>query len=317
LRRLPVNSTPVDFAFEIHSRVGYNCIGAKVNGKIVPLDTILHSGDQIEIIQSKNQHPNKSWLQFVRTHKAKANIRKYLNKEEEKIVELGKELWAKKLKKLKLSFAKEEVDKFVRKLRLDNSKVFFRDIAQNKIDIEELLNPKEKKDQKPLPDLEFEKFASLARTTAGGVLVDGEYKGIVYNYAKCCNPIPGDPIVGFITIGEGIKIHRKSCSNLINMAKRHEKKLIPVQWPATDGTNFVAGIRIKGDDAPGILKDLSNCITTYKSTNIKSVNISTGDSMFNGTITVYVDDLNHLIKLIERLKKTRGIYTVERFDAEN
>ncbi|MFZ5947690.1 MAG: RelA/SpoT family protein [Stygiobacter sp.] len=317
LKRLPINSTPVDFAFEVHSNVGYHCIGAKVNGKIVPLDTILHSGDQVEIITSKNQHPNKSWLQFVHTQKAKNNIRKYLNKEEEKEVEAGKEIWEKKIKKLKLSFSSDEVAKLARKLKFDNSRQFFRAIFLDKINLDQILNPKTGTDNKSSHEIEFDKFVDIARTSAGNVLVEGDYKGFAYSYAKCCNPIPGDQVIGYVTIGEGIKIHRKDCNNLINMVKSGEDRLVPVTWPKTSDTYFVAGISIRGDDMPGILKDISNSITTYQNTNIKSVNIYTQDSLFKGTITVYVKDLDHLNKLIERLKKNKGIFSVERFDAEN
>ncbi|MFA5804447.1 MAG: bifunctional (p)ppGpp synthetase/guanosine-3',5'-bis(diphosphate) 3'-pyrophosphohydrolase [Melioribacteraceae bacterium] len=317
LRRLPLNSTPVDFAFEIHSNVGYKCIGAKVNGKIVPLDTVIHSGDQVEIITSKNQHPNKSWLQFVQTHKAKNSIRKYLNKEEEKLLDSGKEIWDRKIKKLKLSFTSDDLSKLVRKLKFDNNRQFFRAIALDKLNLDEILNPKVETDEKESVEVAFDKFANIARNTAGGIVVEGDSKGFAYSYAKCCNPIPGDQVIGYVTIGEGIKIHRKDCKNLINMIKTNEERLIPVNWPKSDGAFFVAGLSIRGDDVPGILKDISNSITTYQNTNIKSVNITTNDSMFKGTITVYVKDLEHLTKLIERLKKNRGIYTVERFDAEN
>ena len=317
LRRLPLKSTPVDFAFEIHSNVGYRCIGAKVNGKIVPLDTNLHSGDQVEIITSKNQHPNKSWLQFVQTHKAKNSIRKFLNKEEEKLFEVGKDIWDKKIKKLKLSFSPDEILKLARKLKLDNQRQLFKGIAQSKIDLDQLLNPIPVEEEKNVPEVQFDKFIDIARESAGGVVVEGDHKGFAYSYAKCCNPIPGDHVIGYVTIGEGIKIHRKDCKNLIGMVKSGQNRIVPVNWPKTNGAFFVAGISIRGDDMPGLLKDISNSITTYQNTNIKSVNINTVDSMFKGTITVYVKDLEHLQKLMERLKKNKGIYSVERFDTEN
>ncbi|MHB8930699.1 MAG: RelA/SpoT family protein [Melioribacteraceae bacterium] len=317
LRRLPLNSTPVDFAFEIHSNVGYKCIGAKVNGKIVPLDTVIHSGDQVEIITSKNQHPNKSWLQFVQTHKAKNNIRKYLNKEEEQVLDAGKEIWNHKIKKLKLSFTPDDLLKLVRKLKFENNRQFYKAIAQDKINLDEILNPTTETEERAVPEVQFEKFIDIARGNAGDVVVEGDHKGFAYSYAKCCNPVPGDPVIGYITIGEGIKIHRKDCKNLINLVKTNPDRLVPVTWPKANGAFFVAGLSIRGDDVPGILKDISNSITTYQNTNIKSVNITTGDSLFKGTITVFVKDLDHLNKLIERLKKNRGIYSVERFDADN
>lgn len=315
LKRLPVNSTPVDFAYEIHSNIGDQCIGAKVNGKIVPLDTKLHSGDMVEIITSKNQHPNKSWLQFVQTQKARNHIRKYLNKEEEKLVEAGKELFDKKSKKLKLSFTPDEIVKISRKLKFDNIRSFYKAIAENKVNLDEILKPAEEQEQKQSIELPFDKFADIARYTAGGVVVEGEQKGLAISYAKCCNPIPGDPIIGYVTIGEGIKIHRKNCKNLIDKVQAGDERLVPVTWPKADGSYFIAGLIIKGEDVPGILKDISNCITNYENTNIKSVNMSAEDSIFKGTITVYVKDLDHLNKLIDRLKKINGVYSVERFDS--
>lgn len=317
LRRLPLDSTPVDFAYEVHSNVGNRCIGAKVNNKIVPLDTVLHSGDQVEIITSKNQHPNKSWLQFVRTHKAKNNIRKYLGKEEEKIYEAGKEVWEKKIKKLKLSFSQDDVIKLFRKLKYDNIRDFYQAVAEDKLNLDQILNPQTETEEKLSTEIEFNKFADIARNTAGGVMVEGDAKGFAYTYAKCCNPIPGDHVIGYVTIGEGIKIHRKDCKNLINMLKNGENRVVPVSWPKSNDSYFVAGLIIKGEDMPGLLKDISNSITTYQNTNIKSVNIISNDSLFRGTITVYVKDLDHLNKLIDRLKKNKGIYSVERFDADN
>ncbi|MCU7495565.1 MAG: bifunctional (p)ppGpp synthetase/guanosine-3',5'-bis(diphosphate) 3'-pyrophosphohydrolase [Ignavibacteria bacterium] len=318
LRRLPVNSTPVDFAFEIHSKVGYHCIGAKVNGKIVPLDTILHSGDQVEIITSKNQHPNRSWAMFVTTHKSKAAIRRWINKEEEQLIQSGKELWEKKVKKMKLSFNSDDTIKLAKSLKFDGSGQLFKAIAQEKVNLDEVLAPKKENEAKSsVPELEFDSFANIARTDIGGILVDGKSENVMYSFAKCCNPIPGDPIVGYITIGEGIKIHRKTCDDLINIVKKGENRLVPVQWPTVDSNLFVAGLTIVGEDVPGILKDISHSITSYQNTNIKSVNILANNSMFKGTITLYVRNLEHLSRIIERLKKNKGIYTVERFDSTN
>jgi RelA/SpoT family (p)ppGpp synthetase len=316
LRRLPVNSTPVDFAFEIHSKVGMHCIGAKVNGKIVPLDTILHSGDQVDIITSKNQHPNKNWIKFVKTHKAKAAVRKWMNKEEEDIIEAGKEIWDKKIKKMKLSFTTADIVKLTLNLKYESPRLFFKAIGSGKVNIDEVLTAtreKEKKDKTPV--LEFSNFANIARDDIGGVLVDGKNSGIMYSYAKCCNPIPGDPVIGYITVGEGIKIHRKTCNNLIKISERDPSKLIPVQWPQSEGNLFVAGLTVMGEDSPGILNELSHTIVSYQNTNIKSININTHDSTFEGSITIYVHNLDHLARVIERLKRLKGVYSVERFES--
>jgi guanosine-3',5'-bis(diphosphate) 3'-pyrophosphohydrolase len=316
LRRLPVGSTPVDFAFEIHSKVGYHCIGAKVNGKIVPLDTKMHSGDQVEIITSKNQHPNKNWMKFVATHKSKNAIKKWLNNEEEEIINSGKEIWEKKIKKLKLSFTTSDVAKLTTNLKYESSKHFFKAVAQNKVNLDEVLTASKEKDKKDKGiTLEFDNFANIARGDIGGVLVDGKKSGIMYSYAKCCNPIPGDPVIGFITIGEGIKIHRKTCNNLLKLSEKEITKLVPVQWPEGEGSLFVAGLSVMGEDSPGILNEISHTIVSYQNTNIKSININTGNSTFEGSVTLYVQNLDHLSRVIEKLKKLKGVYSVERFES--
>lgn len=315
LKRLPVGSTPVDFAFEIHSKVGFHCIGAKIDGKIVPLDTELHSGDQVEIISSKNQHPNKNWIKFVKTQKAKNEIRKWLNKEEQTIVDSGIEIWEKKLKKLKLSFTSDDVLQIAHANKFDNSRQFFKAIAQNHLNIDEVLTATTQKDEKGFEkDVEFKKFANIARSDIGGILVDGKKSGILYTYAKCCNPIPGDPVIGYITVGEGIKIHRKTCLNLINLTSNDASKLVSVQWPEGEGSLFVAGVTIRGKDRPGIVNDISHSIVTYHNTNIKSLNINTSESTFEGSVAIYVNNIEHLNRIIERLKKVPGIFSVERFE---
>lgn len=315
LKRLPVGSTPVDFAFEIHSKVGFHCIGAKIDGKIVPLDTELHSGDQVEIISSKNQHPNKNWVKFVKTQKAKNEIRKWLNKEEQTIVDSGIEIWEKKLKKLKLSFTSDDVLQIAHANKFDNSRQFFKAIAQNHLNIDEVLTATTQKDEKGFEkDVEFKKFANIARSDIGGILVDGKKSGILYTYAKCCNPIPGDPVIGYITVGEGIKIHRKTCLNLINLTSNDASKLVSVQWPEGEGSLFVAGVTIRGKDRPGIVNDISHSIVTYHNTNIKSLNINTSESTFEGSVAIYVSNIEHLNRIIERLKKVPGIFSVERFE---
>jgi RelA/SpoT family (p)ppGpp synthetase len=316
LRRLPISSTPVDFAFEIHSKVGFHCIGAKVNGRIVPLDTALHSGDQVEIITSKNQHPNKNWIKFVVTHKAKSAVRKWINKEEEDIIKGGKEVWEKKIKKMKLAFTQEDLAKLAADLKFENTRTFFKSIAQGKVNLDEILTATKTKEEKKeaIPTLEFEDFANSARTNIGGVLVEGKKTKILYSYAKCCNPIPGDPVIGYITIGEGIKIHRKTCPNLIRISETDPSKLIPVQWPEGEGNLFVAGLTVMGEDSPGLLNEISHAIVAYQNTNIKSININTSDSTFEGNVTLYVQNLEHLSRIIERLKKLKGIYSVERLE---
>jgi (p)ppGpp synthase/HD superfamily hydrolase len=276
---------------------------------------MMHSGDQVEIITSKNQHPNKNWVKFVTTHKAKTAIRKWIKKEEDEIVKAGKETWEKKIKKFKLTFNQQDLDKLAVSLKFDNPRHMFKTIAQGKVNLDEILSAsKEKEKKEKAPVLEFNTFADTARNSAGGVLVEGLDSGVMYSYAKCCNPIPGDPVIGYITIGEGIKIHRKTCNNLLRLSETDATKLIPVQWPESEANLFVAGLTVMGEDSPGILNEISHSIVAYQNTNIKSINISTGNSAFEGSVTLYVHNIDHLSKIIERLKKIKGVYSVERFE---
>ena len=189
----------------------------------------------------------------------------------------------------------------------------FRTIAQGKVNVDEILTAtKEKKERVSV--LEFDTFADTARSNAGGILVDGIDSNILYSYAKCCNPIPGDPVIGYTTVGEGVKIHRKTCSNLLRLSEMDASKLLPVQWPETEGSLFVAGLTVMGEDSPGMLNEISHAIVSYQNTNIKSINISSANSAFEGSVTIYVHNLEHLSKIIEKLKKIKGVYSVERFD---
>jgi len=318
LRRLPLKSTPVDFAFDIHTKIGFHCIGAKVNKKIVPLDTQLHSGDQVEIIISKNQHPNRNWLKFVITHKAKVEVRKWLNKEDDDLAKSGKELWEKKIKKLKLSFTQQDVAKLYLNLKFDNAKQLFKAVAQGKINLDEILSsplPNKEEDKKPLQaNTEFENFTQFARSSGGTLVVDGQNSNMLFSYSKCCNPIPGDQVVGFITKGEGIKIHRKNCKSMLQLSEKEADKIISVEWPALENSNFIVGLSLKGEDTPGLLSEIAHQVVTFQNTNIKSINIDTKNSKFEGNVTLFVQNLEHLSRVIDRLKKIKGVYTVTRLE---
>lgn len=318
---LPKGATPVDFAFQIHTKVGFHCIGAKVNGKIVPLDHQLNSGDQVEIITSKNQTPNRSWEKFVVTSKAKHEIRKWIRQEELKFAKEGKNIFQKVLKKLKLHINQDDLLKFIHKLKFDNLTNFYKAIASGTLDVEKVLTTKQEQEKsesdKKVDVLDFDKFADTARQQIGGVLISGDKLDVLHNYAKCCNPIPGDEILGFITKGEGVKIHRKNCKNLERLMKLHEGRIIEVNWPNTDGNVFIAAIKIVGEDRVGMLNDISQTILNTQNTNIKSVNFNSHRSIFYGTVSVSVKNLEHLNKIIERLKKIPGIESVERFELTN
>ena len=327
LKILPKGATPIDFGFEIHSNVGSHTIGAKVNGRIVPLNTILQSGDQVEIITSKKQTPNADWEKFAVTHKAKSAVRHWIKEEERKHIEEGKELWDKKIKKAKLHINDDELTKFVHLQRINNTQDFYLGIATQTIDpdamigllIEKTKRPVAEQDQKGEngASLLFDRFVKSARSITSGISLFGTHDNFMHNYAKCCNPIPGDEIVGFITTGEGLKIHRKDCRNVASMRLNDEERIVEVSWPPTNDVDFIVGIKLSGQDRSGLLNEITHAISTYNNTNIRSVNIATKDSLFDGQFILYVKNTEHLTGIVDRLKRLKGITKVERFEETN
>jgi guanosine-3',5'-bis(diphosphate) 3'-pyrophosphohydrolase len=323
LKILPKGSTPVDFAYEIHSKVGDHSIAAKVNGRIVPLDSALRSGDQVEILTSKSQTPNPDWDKFVVTHKAKSHIRRWIKEEQRKATEEGKEIWEKKVKKAKLSINDDDLSAFLAERKLENIAAFFLGIRQGKIDPDEIIGMIVEEQKHPQPvvteegkiDGLFNRFISSARDVAGrGIVLDGSQDNFMHNYAKCCQPIPGDEVVGFVTTGEGIKIHRRTCRNIRLMMQVESNRIVEVRWPTDNGVLFVAGIKISGDDRPGMLNDITHAISSYLNTNIRSVSIDSQDGIFEGTFILNVQNTDHLSKTLDRIRRVRGIKRAERFE---
>jgi GTP diphosphokinase / guanosine-3',5'-bis(diphosphate) 3'-diphosphatase len=324
LKILPKGATPVDFGFEIHSNVGSHTIGAKVNGHIVPLNSTLTSGDQVEIITSKKQTPNPDWEKFVVTHKAKQHIRHWVKEELRKLATGGKELWEKKVKKAKLHINDDELLRFVHQQKMDNLQQFYVGIGNGSVDADvmvETLVEGSKPPSVPAPDKGgdaapnmFQKFVDSARDIASGISLFGSNDSFMHHYAKCCNPIPGDEIIGFVTRGEGIKIHRKNCHNVAAMRIKDGERLVEVAWPPASEAEFISGIRVSGHDRTGMLNDITNCISGYSNTNIRSVNISSRDTMMEGHFILYVKDIGHLNGIVDRLKRVKGITKVERFE---
>ncbi|HTP13435.1 MAG TPA: bifunctional (p)ppGpp synthetase/guanosine-3',5'-bis(diphosphate) 3'-pyrophosphohydrolase [Bacteroidota bacterium] len=323
LKILPRNATPIDFAFEIHSNVGFHCIGAKVNGRIVPLNTLLRSGDQVEIITSKNQKPNPDWEQIAVTHKAKQHIRKWVREEVRRKSEEGRELWLKKLKKHKFHISDDEVAKYAHLIRIENMQDFFVAINEGRLDSDDvienlMLRSKHAVGEGVKADVAesksmFDRFLNSAREITSGISILGSNENFLHQYAKCCNPIPGDEIVGFVTVGEGIKIHRKDCKNVISMRMTENERLVDVSWPGTNGPDFIAALHISGKDRPALLSDITHAISTFENTNIRSVNMDSRGPIFEGQIIVFVRNTDHLTRLIERLKRVEGLIVAEPF----
>ncbi len=321
LKILPSGATPVDFAYEIHSKVGDHCLAAKVNGRIVQLDSFLRSGDQVEIITSKNQAPNPDWEKFVVTHRAKSRIRKWIREEERKSVEAGKELWDKRVRKAKLTINDDDLGKFLHPRKIDNLGAFYLGLQQGKLNADEIIGLIQEHQKHPQPVVTedgkveglFNRFISSARGVSSGIVLDGSTDRFMHNFAKCCTPIPGDDIVGFVTTGEGIKIHRRACKNIRQKMGTEANRIVEVAWPADDGMMYVSAVRIAGDDRPGLLNDITSAISSHINTNIRSVNIDSQGGMFEGMLVLDVTNTEHLVGIIERLKKIKGIDRAERY----
>jgi len=322
LRILPKGSTPIDFAYAIHSGIGDHTLAAKVNGKLVPLDSALRSGDQVEILTSKNQTPNPDWEKFAVTHKAKSRIRRWIRDEQRQAIDEGKALWDKKVRKAKFSVNDDELESFLHEKKVENLGMFYLSLRQGKLDPEEIIRMmrEEKKHQPSVVTPEgkveglFNRFVTLARGIPGGIVLSGANENFLHNYAKCCNPIPGDEIVGFVTTGEGVRIHRKQCRNLKLMMQMQSNRIVEVEWPLQNEVMFVSGITVSGTDRPGMLNDITQAIATYMNTNIRSVNIDSRDSMFEGTFLLYVTDTGHLERIVSRIRKIKGVTNVQRFE---
>ncbi len=333
LKILPSGATPVDFAFEIHTEVGMRCIGAKVNGKIVPLDTRLKSGNQVEIITSKTQKPKRDWEKFVVTPKARADIKRYFNSERRKLIADGREHFEKKLKKHKLHVNEDSLLKVVQRIKYRDLQKFYFEIGAepDKADeVIEFLTDKTKLQQIEAASMEESAAAAEAREqesverfrkethdttkeiTIGTNGSKTSIQGIKYSYAKCCNPIPGDDVIGYVTQTEGIKIHRKNCNNIINLYLLEPDRIIEINWSETQGGEFMGGIKIIGEDKPGILNDVTETLSRNFKLNIKSVNILTKGSMFEGTLIVVVENLSQLNAVIDKINAHEGIFSAAR-----
>lgn len=334
LKIIPAGSTAIDFAFEIHTEIGLRCIGAKVNGKIVNLDSPLKSGDQIEILTSKNQTPKLDWEKFVVTHKAKSDIRKYFNTERRRLIQNGKDLWERKIKKHKIHLNDEGLSRVIHKLKYKDTGQFYFSISQDEFKANEVINilsdrnKMQSLEQKPVIaedaklneniSVNFDKFVKEARTSKNGIILGNgstqNINGLKYDFAKCCNPIPGDEVIGFISYEKGIRIHRKICKNMLNLFLKEPERIIPINWNETDGNDFTGGIKIIGEDRPGILNQITKTISKNFNSNIRSVDIKTKSSMFEGTLILSIQNLKQLNQIIEKINSQEGVFSVERFE---
>lgn len=323
LIQLPVNATALDFAFEIHTDIGASCIGAKVNHKLVPLSYKLQNGDQVEIITSGKQSPKEDWLSFVVTAKAKSKIKSSLKEEKRKIAEQGKEILERKLKSLKITYNTDNLHKLTYFFKLPSTLELFYNVAKGQIDLKQLKdfllsektveNKPEKTDQQAA-----EQFIKKIKGSDSDILLIGEdLQKIDYKLSTCCNPIPGDDVFGFVTVADGIKIHRTNCPNAAKLMSSYGYRIVRARWNSQEELAFLTGLRIIGIDDVGLINNITKVISGDFKVNMRSITVDTNEGMFDGSIMVYVNNTKHLDELIARLKVVPGVTSVTRFDSQS
>ncbi len=326
---LPNGATPIDFAFDIHSEVGDHALAAKVNGKIVPLRHKLQSGDQVEIITGKHINLNRDWINDVVTHKARARIRQFIKQKERKVAEEGRDIWEKRVAKAKVEISEQDLMKIASKMKFSSSQKLFYDIGSGVFDPGKLLRVvkqyqslgsiDEDKD-KEFAQIDEEEFQELfyedARTSRNreGLIINGDLTDVKYSYARCCNPIPGDEVIGFISRNGDIKIHRVNCKNTRHLINTDSERIVDVAWAKNTDSRFIGAIKIIGEDRVGLINDITNVISKSLKTNMKSINVSSDSGMFEGTLILYVDHIDHLENAIKRIQKINGIKQVYRYE---
>ncbi len=326
MRVLPKGATALDFAFDIHSELGARCIGAKVNYRLVALSHELKSGDQVEVITSSKQKPSEDWLQFVITGKAKSRIKYYLNEEKRKIAEDGKAMLQRKLDHMGANMQQGNLGELCSFFKKPSPLDLYYAIAVGSIDVKDIskeftvigeklvLPAKEAKIDTRLVEDDMPK----AKPAKGAeLIIFGESSDkILYKLAQCCQPIPGDNVFGFVTSGEGLKIHRTDCPNAAQLLAQYGHRIVKTKWAKNKEISFLSGVRILGLDDVGVIQKITNIISGELKMNMRSISIDTSDGIFDGTIMVYVHDREELDNLCQRLAELDGINTVQRLDAK-
>ena len=317
IKILPVGSTALDFAFSVHSDLGMKCLGAKVNGKLVPISYVLQNGDQIDILSSQNQKPKQDWLDIVITSKAKSRIKAALNSEKNNQVAEGKEIFQRKLRHAKINFTEEEVNNIQRYFNLKTSQDLFLKFYEGSYDTTDL---KKYVDSKSAIKTFLQKFRKSSPTafeetptTDLDLIVFGkDEEKLNYSFAKCCTVIPGDKIFGFITISDGIKVHNDSCPNAINLRANYDYRVIPAKWVNKQRYSSRVRIEIEGIDRKGLVNDITEVISNAMSIDMRSISIESHNGIFLGTITLEVKNKSQLEETLKQLKGVFSVTTVKR-----
>ena len=320
LHKLPKGSTILDFAFNIHSGLGSKCVGAIVNGKNVPIKYQLNNGDQVEVLTSPTQKPKQDWLNIVLTSRAKSKIRQALKEVQNKEVEIAREGLKRRLKNWKIEFDESKIARLTKKMGFKTVTDFYVALASEKLDIFEVrdtyldLDKQQTTDQELRSAEKFVKESPLKEITAKEdvLVIDETLKDIEYKLAKCCNPIYGDDVFGFVSILGGIKIHKTDCPNAPQMIARFGYRIVKARWSGKAGSQYSITLRVVGNDDLGIVTNITSIISKEKDVTLRSISIDSHDGLFQGNLTVMINDLHNLEVLIKKIKVVKGVKFVER-----
>jgi len=321
LKSLPKGASALDFAFSIHTDIGLKCRGVKVNGKLVPLSYELASGDQIEVYTTANNKPNARWLDFVITARARTKIKTALKDQEKKIAEEGKAILARKLRHLKINFNEKSLNELVVFFKLKTSFDLFFRIGNGAIDNTQLKNFVSQRNNMIMNFFKKRLTRAPSKELINKEEVSAKYDDLVfgleeekleYTSSKCCKPIPGDKVFGFITINDGIKIHKKDCPNSISLQSNYAYRVIKAKWIDSSNQEFKAILKVSGEDNKGIVNNLTMIISSNMDVFIHSINIAGNEGIFDGKLSISVKNRTQLNKLIESIKKVDGVKKVER-----
>jgi guanosine-3',5'-bis(diphosphate) 3'-pyrophosphohydrolase len=325
---MPQGSTILDFAFEIHSGVGRKCIGAKVNHKLVPISHKIENGTQIEILTSGKQKPNEDWLNIVTTSKAKSAIKNSLKSEIRAEAALGKEILVRKLSAIHAIYNQENLQILVNHYKYTNHLSLLCDIKNEKINLQEIKKfkvvagiikldkPKRiKENNTEISDKDvIQKVKETLKKNSDLLIMGEDSSKIKYSYASCCNPIPGDDVFGFITINEGVKIHRINCPNAVQLMSKYNYRIVKTKWSQSKEIAFLTGFKLNGIDGLGLINKMTKIISEDHNVNIRSISIESEEGIFEGTVKLYVNDIEQLETLISNLKTLDGVIDIKRIE---
>ena len=326
LYKFPKGATVLDFAYHIHSKIGNACTGARINNKVVPLRQVLQSGDQVEIMTSSTQKPRQEWLNIVKTSRAKSKVRLALKETQVKEALFAKETLERKFKNRKVEQEESTMQHLIKKLGFKETSDFYRQIADGTLDVNHVIDKYVELQQGEQPVtgnniaqtaadfvLDNAQLSTLNAQLSDDVLViDRNLKGIDYQLARCCQPIYGDKVFGFVTVSGGIKIHREDCPNAAELKKRFGYRVVKARWSGKGSSQYAITLRVIGNDDIGIVNNLTSIISKDEKLVLRSINIDSHDGLFSGNLVIMINDNTHLESLIKKLRTVRGVKQVSR-----